>query len=131
MDIFALIGNDRFAQEAGCRLVSCGMGEAVVEVELEERHLNGVGTAQGGLIFTLADTAFAAAANEGGQQTVSLSTTISFLRAPRSGILRAHAVTVSRGRTTCCIDVTVTDGLDRLVAKLQCTGYSRERSEKA
>ena len=126
MDIFALIENDRFAREAGCRLVSCGNGEAVVEVELQERHLNGVGTAQGGLIFTLADTAFAAAANEGGQQTVSLSAAVSFLRAPRAGTLRAHAMTVSRGRSTCCIDVTVTDGEGRTVAKVQCSGFSRE-----
>ena len=125
MDIFELISRDRFAMESGCRLVSCGGGEAVVEVELTEKHRNGVGTAQGGLIFTLADTAFAAAANSGGQETVSLSATVNFLRAVRSGKLTARATTLSRGRTTCCIEVLVTDGEGRAVAKLQCTGYSR------
>ena len=113
--------------DAGIRLVSCGDGEAVTEVTLEPRHLNAVGTAQGGLIFTLADTAFAAAANAGGQETVSLSTTVNFLRSARAeaGKLTARAVTVSRGRSVCCIDVTVTDERGRAVAKLQCTGYSK------
>ena len=125
MDIREFIAKDRFAADAGCRLVSCADGEAVVEVELDERHLNAVGTAQGGLIFTLADTAFAAAANSGGQQTVSLSSTVSFLRPAKAGKLIARATTVSRTHSTCCIDVLVTDASDRLLAKVQCTGYSR------
>ena len=125
MDIYELIGNDRFAVENGCRLVECGGGEAVVEVELEPRHLNGVGAVQGGLIFTLADTAFAAAANADGHQIVSLSSTVNFLRAVRGGKLTARAVPVSRGRTTCCYDVLVTDGEGKPVAKVQCTGFSK------
>ena len=127
MDIWEFISHDRFAMDAGIRLVSCGDGEAVAEVALEPRHLNAVGTAQGGLIFTLADTAFAAAANAGAPETVSLSTTINFLRPARAegGKLTAHAVTISRGRSVCCIDVTVTDEQGRAVAKLQCTGFSK------
>lgn len=124
-DIFELIGRDRFAAVSGVRLISCGAGEAVTEVEITPDHLNGVGTVQGGLIFTLADTAFAAAANAGGQKTVSLGAAVSFLRAPRAGVLRAHAATVSRGRSTCCIEVSVTDGEGKLVAKMQSTGFSR------
>ena len=124
MDVFEKIARDRFAMDAGCRLLSCGKGEAVLEIEAEERHLNGVGLVQGGLIFTLADTAFAAAANSDGRDTVSLSSTVSFLRPARSGTLTARAVTVSRGRTTCCIEVSVTDGDGRLIAKMQGTGYT-------
>ena len=127
MDIWEFISHDRFAMDAGIRLVSCGDGEAVTEVTLEPRHLNAVGTAQGGLICTLADTAFAAAANAGAPETVSLSTTVNFLRPARGEgtVLTAHAVTVSRGRSVCCIDVSVTDGEGRAVAKLQCTGFSK------
>ena len=126
MDIWEFISHDRFAMDAGIHLVSCGGGEAVVEVALEPRHLNAVGTAQGGLIFTLADTAFAAATNAGEQTTVSLSTAINFLRPAGAGqTLTARAVTVSRGHNVCCIDVTVTDERDRMVAKLQCTGFSK------
>ena len=126
MDVREFIEKDRFAADAGCRLTAWGDGEATVEVTVEERHLNAVGTAQGGLIFTLADTAFAAAANSGGQRTVSLSTTVSFLRPAAPGKLTARAVTVSRTRSTCCIDVLVTDEAGRAVAKLQCTGYSKD-----
>ena len=125
MDIREFIANDRFAADAGIRLVSCGGGEAVTEVELTERHLNAVGTAQGGLIFTLADTAFAAVCNDGRPETVALNNNISYLRPATAGTLRATATLVSSGRMTCCADIRVTDGAGRLVAKLQCTGHTR------
>lgn len=125
MDIWEFIAKDRFAMDAGCRLVSCGNGEAVTEVTLLPQHLNAVGTAQGGLIFTLADTAFAAAANADGQETVSLSATVTYLRPASIGKLTAHAITVNRGKSICCIDVLVTDEQKRSIAKFQCTGYSK------
>ena len=120
-----MIANDRFAAFAGIKLVSCGGGEAVAEVELTENHLNAVGTAQGGLIFTLADTAFAAVCNDGRPQTVALNNAISFLRPATAGTLRATATLVSSGRTTCCADVLVTDAAGKPVAKMQCTGYTK------
>ena len=129
MDGRTLIANDRFAAETGVRLVSCGGGSAVLELELTEKHLNAEGRPQGGLLFTLADTAFAVAANEdarnAGRDTVSLSSTINFLRPAAGSTLTATAVTVSRGRTTCCVDVTITDAAGNTVAKAQCTGYTR------
>lgn len=125
MDIREMIENDRFAACAGIRLVSCGGGEAVTEVDLAEQHLNAMGTAQGGLIFTLADTAFAAVSNDGRPQTVALNNDISFLRPATAGTLRATATLVSSGRATCCVDVRVTDGAGKLVAKMQCIGHTR------
>ena len=126
MDIREMIANDRFAAFAGIKLVSCGGGEAVAEVELTEHHLNAVGTAQGGLIFTLADTAFAAVCNDGRPATVALNNDISFLRpAMAGGTLRATATLVSSGKATCCVDVRVPDGAGKLVAKMQCIGHTR------
>lgn len=55
------------------------------------RHLNAAGTVQGGALFTLADFAFAVAANAGGVLTVSLQNSISFLRAAKPARLTARA----------------------------------------
>ena len=115
--------DDRFAAEAGIRLVSCRDGEAVLEAELTEKSRNANGFAQGGMIFTLADTAFAVAANAGERDAVTLSCTVNFLRPGIGSRLTAHAVIFSSTRSVCCADVTVTDDRGREVAKLLCTGH--------
>ena len=50
-----LLANDRFAHESGIRLLEVREGFARASMEVLPRHYNGVGTAQGGAIFTLAD----------------------------------------------------------------------------
>ncbi|MBR1660232.1 MAG: PaaI family thioesterase [Oscillospiraceae bacterium] len=117
------IAGDRFAMENGVKLLSCGHGAARAEVRLEERHKNANGVAQGGLIFTLADTAFALLCNAEGRRAVGLSNTIQFLRPGTGERLTATASMVGSTRSTCCADVIVTDDRDRVVAKMQCTGY--------
>ncbi|MBR1496795.1 MAG: PaaI family thioesterase [Oscillospiraceae bacterium] len=118
-----LISRDRFAAENGIRLVSCAEGAAVAEVTLEERHKNANGVAQGGLIFTLADTAFALLCNSDGKHGVGVVNTINFLRPGVGTRLTAVATMVGQTRSTCCVDVLVRDDQDRVVAKMQCTGY--------
>ena len=54
---------DHFAASSGMRLVELRPGYAKTSVQIEQRHLNGVGTVHGGAIFTLADFAFGAAVN--------------------------------------------------------------------
>ena len=122
MDAFEFVGQDRFAADNGIRLVSCENGVAVTEVEIAERHLNANRVVQGGLIFTLADTAFALLCNSGERRAVSLADTINFLRPGTGTKLTATARFVSSGKTTSCVDVVVTDDRDRAVAKMQCTG---------
>ena len=59
--------NDRFAAANGMRLVELRPGFAKTSLAVEDRHLNNVGTVQGGAIFTLADFAFGAASKTGRQ----------------------------------------------------------------
>lgn len=126
MDMRKILAEDRFAQSLNFRLVSYSEGECVLAVDLDERHMNAMGVAQGGMLFALADTAFGIAVNAAGRDTVSLSSSISYLRPAPGGTLTAHAATVSRGRTTCCVDVLITDDAGRPVAKAQFMGYSKQ-----
>ena len=114
---------DRFAAEIGIRLLSCENGLATAEVALTEKHLNANGVVQGGVIFTLADTAFALLCNADGKRGVGMVNTINFLRPGTGAKLTATAAIVSKTRSTCCVDVLVTDDQGRGVAKMQCTGY--------
>ncbi|MEM9058203.1 MAG: hydroxyphenylacetyl-CoA thioesterase PaaI, partial [Pseudomonadota bacterium] len=70
--------------------------------------VNGHGTCHGGLLFTLADSAFAFACNAYDEATVAAGATIDFLRPARAGDqLVAQARERRRGRRTGVYDVTV------------------------
>ena len=104
--------NDRFAAANGMRLVELRPGFAKTSLAVEERHLNNVGTVQGGAIFTLADFAFGAASKTGGKVAVAISTNLSFLQPTRSGRLYAEATEVSRSRklSVCSVRSPTTPG---------------------
>lgn len=57
--------NDRFAAMAGVELLEVECGYAKARMLLTPDHMNAVGVCQGGALFTLADLAFAAVANNG------------------------------------------------------------------
>ena len=53
---------DRFAKSIGAQLTELREGYSRAELTVEERHLNGADVCQGGVIYTLADLAFAGVA---------------------------------------------------------------------
>jgi acyl-CoA thioesterase len=115
--------NDRFATSSGMTLVELRPGFAKTCLQVEERHLNSVGTVQGGAIFTLAAFAFGAASKTEGRVTVGVSTNISFVKATRSGTLYAEATEVSRSRRISTCTARVTNDAGDLVALFQGTAY--------
>lgn len=117
---------DYFATSSGVSLEEIRVGFARARLELETRHLNSVGTVQGGAIFTLADYAFAAACNTGGKVAVAVDTSLSFLKASRSGTLLAEATEISRSRRLSVCTVRVTNDAGELVALFQGTAYIKE-----
>jgi acyl-CoA thioesterase len=76
---------DRFAASIGAQLTELSEGYARAELTVEERHLNGAGVCQGGVIYTLADLAFAGVANSHGILTLGISNTITFLKSAQLG----------------------------------------------
>ena len=118
--------DDRFCRFNGMRLDVLRTGYAEAVMEITENSLNGVGIAQGGSIFTLADLAFAGAANSYGFRTVGLNSTISFLRPGVGKSLRAKATEVNRGRRTCVYSVDVFNEDGKLVAHGTSTGFITE-----
>lgn len=100
-------------------------GEARVWVRLAPEHLNSWGSAHGGLLFTLADSAFALASNAHGPLAVALGAHIAFLRATRVGdTLEACAREVSLTRRTGVYQVEIRCGGD-LVAVFTGTAHRK------
>lgn len=77
--------DDRFATSIGAQLTEVREGYAKAELTVEERHLNGAGVCQGGVMYTLADLAFAGVANSHGILTLGISNTITFLKSGQLG----------------------------------------------
>ena len=115
--------NDRFAVTNGAYIDEIGDKSAVVSMAIESRHRNAVDTVMGGAVFTLADFAFAVAANHEKVGTVSLSANISFLKASRGSKLIARAECVRDGRTTCYYRVTIADDTGALISEVTINGY--------
>lgn len=77
--------DDHFAASIGAQLTEVREGYAKAELTVEERHLNGAGVCQGGVMYTLADLAFAGVANSHGILTLGISNTITFLKSGQLG----------------------------------------------
>ena len=115
--------NDRFATENGMTLDEIGDGTSLCSVTLTDRHKNAYGGVMGGVIFTLADFAFAACCNNDHQLTVALNVDIHIMRAPKGKNLFAREKRIKSGKTTGVYCVEVTDDTGREVALFTGTGY--------
>lgn len=80
-----LNNDDKFAKSIGAQLTEVREGYACAELIVEDRHLNGVGVCQGGVMYTLADLAFAAVANSHGILSLGISNTITFIKSAQLG----------------------------------------------
>ena len=131
----ACFAGDPFATEAaGVTIDVAEPGHAVCSMPIRPVHLNANSVPMGGAIFTLADFAFAVAANgHSTQVTVTQQVSVTFLSASRGKTLIAEARCLKAGRATCLYTVDVTDELGAQVAHLTVNGFtlpSREKSEK-
>ena len=98
-------------------------GAAEVRLTVTDAMLNGHGTCHGGIIFTLADSAFAVACNSHGEHAVAAHCQVSFLRPARHGeVLVATARERWRQGRSGITDVTVSAG-GEVVAEFR--GHSR------
>ena len=82
-----------------------------------------MGAVMGGVYFTLADFAFAVAANWEKVGCVSLRSDISFLQPAKGNELIAKAACIRKGKATSCYRVDVTDEFGNLTATVTATGY--------
>ena len=115
--------NDKFAYSNGMSLVDLGEDFSVCRMDLDDRHLNANGGIMGGVIFTLADLAFAALSNNIHKPTVAQQVSINYLAAPKGKTLMAKADIIKSGRSSTIIQVTVSDEKGRKVAIFTGTGF--------
>jgi acyl-CoA thioesterase len=113
----AMYEQDRASQALGMRVLEVRPGYARLAMKVREDMLNGHQLCHGGLIFTLADSAFAFACNTYDFVTVASSGTIEFLLSGRLGDeLTATAEERTRSKRTGVYDVSVRNQRGECVA---------------
>lgn len=118
---------DRFAAVNNIRLTKVEPGYAEAELLITENLLNGNNVVQGGAIFTLADIAFAGAANAENQGMVTQNCSLTFVRPGDGEKLFASAQVINRGKTTGLYEVKVLNDRGKLVAYGQMNGFATGR----
>ncbi|MGD0411809.1 MAG: PaaI family thioesterase [Verrucomicrobiota bacterium] len=118
--------NDKFAGRCNIELLSISPGRASARMTLQPHHLNGIGTVQGGAIFTLADFAFAAAANSHGTVSVAVNASITFMKAAQTGTLWAEARELAKNFKIGTYSVEIKDDQGDLVAQFQGLAYRKK-----
>src|SRR5579863_3706878 len=81
----AMFERDRASQALGMRIVGVRPGWARLTMSVRDDMINGHGLCHGGLVFALADSAFAFACNSYNDATVAAAASIDYLAAARAG----------------------------------------------
>jgi acyl-CoA thioesterase len=118
-----MMDEDRFADHLGISLLEVKPGWARVGMKLNNTHINFLGMVHGGVVFALADAAFAAASNSFGKKAVALSVSIDFLAAAEAGDeLTAEVGLVSRAGKMGNYAMEVRDSAGNTIAR--CSGWA-------
>jgi uncharacterized protein (TIGR00369 family) len=112
------------AKLLGFSVRSVDLGQAVIEIDMTEHHVNTMGTLHGGVLCTIADTAMGVAFAtllEEGEALTTLELKINYLRPVWKGKLLALAKVVKKGRVTGLMECDVLDEHGQLVARASST----------
>lgn len=119
-----MYARDHASKALGIRVDEIGPGFARCSMTIRRDMVNGHDTCHGGLIFTLADSAFAFACNACNRATVALAAQITFTAPARLGDrLVATATEQSRTRRTGVYDVKIETGDGRGIALFRGNAY--------
>ena len=119
------LNDDKFALHAGIELLEVKSGTAKVRMEVKPFHINGVGLVHGGALFTLADFAFAVAANSHEEVAVAINASISYLKGVKAGTLYAEAEEISNSRKISVYSIKIIDEHNQLIATFQGMAYKK------
>ena len=99
-------------------------GNFVMEIKVTENALNPYGTAHGGFLYTLCDTAAGATAATLGDYTVSLQGNINYIKpARKDDILTVNGKCIHNGNKTKVINVELTNQKNQLICSSSFTMF--------
>ena len=125
---------DAYVKLSGIEIVEITDESATVRAKIQAEHLNANGAVQGGMLYTLADFAFAVHANHLHPMTVTQGGHINYIRAAITDEVTATAVERVRSGHNTVSEVVVRNGAGETVCICTFNGFvkdvAREELEK-
>lgn len=123
-----MMAADAFSHWLGVEVAEVQPRRAVCRMTVRPEMLNGFGVSHGGVVFSLADSAFAFACNTHGRVTVSIENSITYPAPVQAGdVLTAVAEEETASRRLSYYTVRVHNQEQRLVASFRGTAYQTSR----
>ena len=117
--------NDRASKLLGMQIVDVSPGSATLSMVIRDDMLNGHDICHGGLITTLADSAFAFACNSYNELTVASGFSVDLLAPGRlNDVLTARCTEVSKAGRTGVYDTVITNQRGERVAVFRGRSYT-------
>jgi acyl-CoA thioesterase len=121
----AMLADDQATQWMGIEVSEIGPGTCTCTMTIGKHMLNGHGIAHGGLIATLADSAFAFACNAYNEVTVASGFDVNLLASAKQGdVLTARAVEISKSGRTGVYDIDVMNQHGERIAVFRGRSYT-------
>ena len=126
-DIIALIREkDTYAHKLGIDIIEAKDGRSHVTMMMDETTANAIGNVHGGVIFSLADLAFATACNSEGILSVAIESTIHYMApCPSQGRLDAVGEKTGETRRLGFYRITIFKPEDKTIAIMQAISYKK------
>ncbi len=118
--------DDGFVKLAGVEIVEANGQRAVVKAKIDDRHRNANGAVQGGMLYTVADFAFAVLGNHIHPITVTQVGQISYVKAAYTDEITAIATEKVRSGRTTVSEVVVQDSQGQTVCVCSFNGFVKE-----
>lgn len=123
----SLASRDNYLATLGIQVLHAGRDRVVIGMTVMDQHMNFNGTCHGGVLFSLADTAFGLASNAPGVIAAAVHADIAFCAPVRSGTeLVAEAREISRSKRVGTYRVDIHWG-NRLVAAFTGTVHVTDK----
>ncbi len=114
---------DAFSTVLGVVFVESSFDRAICQLGIGNEHYNALGGIHGGVIFSLADIAFAAACNAGDGCYIGLQAEIRYISTTRDKTLTATARRVGSSKRLTHYQVHIEDGQGKAIALFTSTAY--------
>jgi acyl-CoA thioesterase len=127
-ELDAMFRSGGLGRMLGFRLIEWGQGRAMVELWPTAAIANITGSVHGGVLYTVADSAFEVACNSYGRICVALDVSVHHASAaPIGQPVVAEAIEVSRSARVASYRITATDPDGEVYAWYQATAYRTSR----
>jgi acyl-CoA thioesterase len=120
---------DAYVKLSGIEIIDVTKEQTTVRAEIKKEHLNANGFVQGGMLYTMADFAFAVHSNYLHPMTVTQCGHINYIRPAKTAVITATAMETTRAGHTSLCEVVIRDEQGEIVCVCNFNGFVKDVDE--